>query len=80
MEPGNLNSFFEEIRQDIMQCKGLLDLSIRASTSQDESERAVLQVIEDKMDKLEGVLSQVQKKQIATQNGSPIFLVRTAKV
>lgn len=79
MEPGNLNSFFEEVRQDILQCKGLLDLSIRASVSQDESERSVLQIIEDKMVKLEGVLAQVQQKQIATLNGSPVFLVHTSK-
>ena len=75
--PQSVNGRLDSIKELMAQASGIMDIYIRGKSTEDASELAVLQVIEGKICAARTALGDVQKKNIGTQNGRPIYLLHS---
>ncbi len=73
----DVNTQLDASLKEMSQASSLLDIYIRSSSIEDESQREVLQIIEDKIYGAQSAIREVQQKKIGSQNGAPIVLLHS---
>lgn len=71
---------FDDIRTEMTQARCLLDTLICSKGFEEERERIVMQIIEDKLNCAWDLVDSMQQSKVVSQNGGTIYLLHAKAV